>query len=498
MSSDRLGELFDAVTLQDAAPGTLHRRLAGELRGAIRDGRLAPGARLPSTRALAARLCVSRNTVLAAFAQLEAEGHLASRGGSGTYVTMRAGPPPAVGAANPRRATPAPEAALAQRGRTLAGAFALVEMFRHRHANPARPFRVGVPALADLPAEEWRRCVARALRRMPVNAFGDSDPAGLDRLREAIAGYLGNHRGIACDPARIVVTSGSQQALDLIARVTTDPGDTVWMEDPGYIGAAWCFRAAGADLRGLPVDAEGIRVPDGREAGVPRLVYCTPASQMPLGIPMSLPRRAALLAAAVRHGAWVVEDDYDSEYRYGSRPFPTLFESDPAGRVIYLGTFSKTLFPGMRIGFAILPEALVDAVTAARLVSAWHPPTLEQYALAEFIETGGFARHVRRSRTRYAERAEVLADSCARWLPSSVRLHVPRSGLSAWLETRDDLDETAFAQDAAGKRLELMPVSAFAVEQHCARGFVLGFAPHPPQALREGVRALARMLEAWR
>jgi GntR family transcriptional regulator/MocR family aminotransferase len=333
---------------------------------------------------------------------------------------------------------------------------------------------------------------------MPVKAFGGSNPAGLERLRVAIADYLGNHRGIACDPARIVVTSGSQQALDLIARVTTDPGDTVWMEDPGYIGAALCFRAAGADLRGLPVDADGIRVPERREAGVPRLVYCTPSSQMPLGMPMSLARRGALLAAAARHRAWIVEDDYDSEYRYGTRPFPTLFETDPAGRVIYLGTFSETLFPGMRIGFAILPEALVDVVTAARLVNGWHPPTLEQYALAEFIETGGFARHVRRSRTRYAERAGVLAQSCARWLPEPARLHVPRSGLSAWLEILDDLHETAFAHAAAREGLELMPVSAFAVEQQPARGFVLGFAPHPPQALREGARTLAALLEARR
>jgi GntR family transcriptional regulator/MocR family aminotransferase len=492
MPADSLGELFEAVSLSDARVGTLHQRLCAELRRAILEGRLAPGARLPSSRALALRLCVSRNTVNAAFEQLLAEGYLVARPGSGTYVATCRGPVPAEPA--PAGRPPAQGAPLAQRGLALGEASRLVQLLRDRQATPIRPFRVGTPALDAFPRVEWRRAVARALRRMPPTAYGDGDPAGLHRLRSAIAGYLGTHRGIRCDPGRVVVTAGSQQALDLIARVTTDPGDTVWMEDPGYFGAQWCLRAAGVALRGIPVDSEGLLLPAGHERGRPRLIYCTPAGQMPLGMPMSLDRRSKLLAFAADTGAWVIEDDYDSEYRYGSRPFPTLYESDPTGRVIYIGTFSKTLFPGIRIGFAILPEPLVSPVTIARLVSAFHPPALEQYALADFIESGAFARHVRRSRARYAQRAEVLAEAVARWLPSSCRLHRPRSGLSAWLEVDETVDEQAIAAAAAATGIELMPVSAFTVERARPRGFILGFAPHAPEALSRAVRDLAELL----
>lgn len=492
----RMGELFEALSLSGDKGEHLHRRLYAELRQAILSGRVQPRTRLPSSRALAQSLGVSRNTVNTAIAQLTAEGYVRSRAGSGTFVvnlspretltTTRS----AMAKQNAR-----PSIAPARRARMIEGAGTTLAALRYRYdSSPPQPFRIGVASIEDFPLALWRRIAARAYRRMPPHALGDADPAGLPRLRRAIIEYLNASRGIHCEPEQLIITAGSQQALDLIARVTTDPGDTVMMEDPGYIGASGCFRAAGVRVKGLPVDAEGMRLPPNASRVRPRLIYCTPSSQMPMGIPMSRARREALLDYAAHHSAWIIEDDYDSEYRYDSRPLPALYGLCRTGHVIYIGTFSKTLFSGLRIGFAIVPPELVEPITVMRFLTSWHPPALEQHALAEFIESGDFARHVRRSRARYRERAVAIFEAGKRWLPPSHAIIQPSSGLSALMRAPDNENHERRIRNAARRGIELSPLSMFAVERNSPPGYVLGFAPFDPDTIGRAVRTLGEMI----
>ncbi len=492
---NRFGELFEALSLSEGSGEYLHRRLYAELRQAILTGRVPAQSRLPSSRAFAQSLGLSRNTVNTALAQLTAEGYVRAKPGSGTFVAdLR----PSERAAVPRAAVERHAARVAivpaRRARMLEGAGSTLAELRYRYDSPPKPFRIGVPAIADFPLALWRRIVARAHRRIPQHALGDSDPAGLPQLRQAIIGYLSAFRGIKCEPEQLILTAGSQQALDLLVRVATDPGDTVLMEDPGYIGASGCFRAAGVRLKGLPIDAEGMCLPPKSWRSHPRLIYCTPSSQMPLGLPMTYARREALLAFAEQHSAWIIEDDYDGEYRYDSRPLPTLYSICETGRVIYLGTFSKTLFPGLRIGYAIVPPELVEAVTVMRFLTSWHLPALEQHALAEFIESGDFARHVRRSRARYRERAQAIFEAGKRWLPPSHAIASPASGLNALMRAPGTENHERRIRNAARQGIELSPLAMFAVERDPGPGYVLGFAPFDPDTIWKAVRLLGELI----
>lgn len=491
----KVGELFEALSLSAEKGEILHRRLYVELREAIVTGRIEPRSRLPSSRAFAQSLGVSRNTVNTALAQLTAEGYVWSRQGSGTFVAeLTASEPHAATRDALERGMSRPPLASTPRARMFEGAGATLDGLRHRYDSPPKPFRIGIPALEDFPLDLWRRSVARALRRMPRQVLGDADPAGLPRLRQAIIGYLKAARGISCAPEQLIITAGSQQALDLVVRVTTDRGDTVLMEDPGYIGASGCFRAAGVRVKGVPVDAGGMCLTPRLRRSHPRLIYCTPSSQMPLGIPMTHARREALLAFAAQHCAWIIEDDYDGEYRYDSRPLPTLYDLCHTGRVIYLGTFSKTLFPGLRIGYVIVPPELVEPVTVMRFLTSWHPPALEQIALTEFIESGDFARHVRRSRSRYRERAEAIFEAGKRWLPSTHAIVRPASGLSALMHAPAAENHERLIRSAASKNIELSPLAMFAVERDPGPGYVLGFAPFDPETIWKAVRQLSELM----
>jgi GntR family transcriptional regulator/MocR family aminotransferase len=492
--------------LDPAAPAPLYRQLYDALRDAILGGRLAPGARLPATRALAAQLGVSRNTVVNAFEQLLAEGYISGRTGSGTYVaatlpddllTARATHiPMPFGNAGVTRAGGAARAPSA-RGRSLAAtpvSAMSASPQEARTGSALRVFRHGLPALDEFPGAQWARLAARRWRRPPRELLGYGDPTGYAPLREALAAYLQASRAVRCTPEQVLIVSGSQQALDLAARVLLDPGDAAWIEDPGYVGARGALLSAGARVVPVPVDGDGLDVAAGiaRCPGA-RLAYVSPSHQYPLGATLSLSRRLALLEWAARAGAWILEDDYDSEFRYAGRPLASLQGLDGEARVIYIGTFSKVLFPALRLGYVVAPPDLVDALAAARALADRHAPTLDQAVLADFIAEGHFARHIRRMRGLYAERQAALV-AAARALDGLLEVRPAEAGmhLMGWLPPGVD-DDTA-ARAAAEHGVDALALSAHALERPARGGLLLGYAAFDAPALRAGVRRLGAAL----
>ena len=477
--------------IDPASAHSRHRQLYEGIRDAILAGRLVSGTRLPSTRTLAHDVGCSRNTVMTAFEQLAAEGYLESRVGAGTTV---AGPAPDIAlrvAARPAGVRPvAPgRRGLARRGRLL-----LRAPVHHRAASPARPFRVGVPALDDTSRNAWTRLVARWTRGMPRQLVEYGDPAGFRPLREAIATYLGEARGVRCTADQVIVVSGSQQGIDLAARVLLDPGDEVWMEDPGYPSARAALAVGGMRVRAIPVDSEGIDVEIGAaRAPHARLAYVTPSHQFPLGVTMSLTRRVALLEWARRTGAWILEDDHNSEYRYASRPLAALQGLDPTGCVLYLGTFSKVLFPALRLGYVVAPAHLVDAFVAARALTDRHSPSATQAVLADFIGEGHFTRHVRRHRALYARRQAALVAAAGR-LEGRLDVGASDAGMHmiGWLP--EGTDDRAIALAAAARGVDVSPLSAYRVHARGRGGLLLGYAGYSERAIREGVDRLERVL----
>lgn len=398
----------------------LAEQLCRQLREAIASGRLAVGAQLPPSRLLAEQIGVSRKTVSDTYATLTYEGLLVGKTGRGTFVNAHP-------VQTERVQTAADLACAANLGKWAA----LPSPMRHptRDSTLRYEFIGGATTRNQFPQDEWRRCTQDALRRIARDSGFYSQPEGLPALREAIAGHVAFSRGVKCRADDIVVTNGAQQALDLIARVVLEPGTTVAMEDPGYSPARQLFMAMGAQVAGVPVDAQGIQVdliPDGT-----RLIYVTPSHQFPLGMPMSLARREALLARAFELGAIIIEDDYDSEFRYEGRPTDSLQSMDSRGVVTYVGTFSKTLLPELRLGYAVLPPAIYGAVLKAKQLTDQHSSTLPQWALAKFISEGYLLKHIRRCHTVYAGRRERilqrLAGDLAPWfeaVPSVAGFHM--------------------------------------------------------------------------
>jgi GntR family transcriptional regulator/MocR family aminotransferase len=349
------------------------------------------------------------------------------------------------------------------------------------------------------PAALWWRLASRRLRSITPTQLDYGEPAGLRALREAIAGHVPAARGTRFGADQVLIVAGAQQGLELISRVLLDPGDRVWMEEPGYPGARSALLGAGARILPVPVDAEGLAVEAGaRGAGDARLAYVTPSHQYPLGVPMGLPRRLALLRWASRAGAWVVEDDYDSEFRYGARPVPCLHGLDVDGRVIYVGSFSKTLFPALRLGFLIVPPDLQGGLVAARAAADQHPPVLDQAVLADFIGEGHFARHLRRMRLAYRERLEALTDATARYCSGALGLRPTRTGLHA-IADLEGADAGRVSREAAARGVEAAPLSAYyAGRGRCPNALVLGFAAVRPEAARRAMERLAAAIEAAR
>jgi GntR family transcriptional regulator/MocR family aminotransferase len=491
------------VRLDPAERDPLQVQLYTSIRGAILDGVLTPGAKLPSSRELATDLGVSRTTAVLAFDRLAAEGYIEARAGSGTFVTLE------LPDERPRRMRadegPSRHPALSARGQLLALSPPTVIKIE----GPPRAFRIGTPALDVFPRRRWSRIITR-LRRMQTEASLDYGPAlGLPRLRDAIAAHVSRARGTSCSGDQVVVTAGAQQALDLISRLLLDPGDVAWLEEPGYPGARAALAAAGADIHPVPVDEHGVVVPAGVAAAArPRLAYVTPSHQFPLGVQMTLARRLSLLTLARELDTWIVEDDYDSEFRYGAQPVPCLHGIDADGRVIYVGSFSKTLFPALRIGYLIVPADLVDAVRAARRATDIHVPTLDQAVVAEFIEAGDYERHLRRMRQEYRGRRDALLAAAQRHCGGGLSVRPVATGLHAVADLCDG-DAAAVSHEALARGVEVMPLSAYcqapgdsaagtsqAPPPH--RGLVLGFGAVRPESIEDGMKSLAVALDRAR
>ena len=367
-------------------------------------------------------------------------------------------------------------------------------------AGPPRPFRIGTPALDRFPIQVWTRLASRRLRSVTLAQLDYGDPAGLVELREAIADHVRRARGTSCIADQVVVVAGAQHGLELICRLLLDPGDVAWIEEPGYPGARGALVAAGARIRPIPVDAQGLDVEIGeRRARDARLAYVTPSHQFPLGVPMSLPRRLALLAWARAARAWVIEDDYDSEFRFGTRPIPCLHGLDVDGRVIYVGSFSKTLFPALRLGFLIVPTDLRDVVLAARRAADIHAATMDQAVLADFMTGGHFERHLRRMRTEYRARLDALTDAAARHCRGALQLRPVVTGLHALADLEAVDDELVF-HEAMARGVELMPLSGYCcgARTPATNGLVLGFAAVRPEMFDAAFERLAAAIEAAR
>lgn len=484
------------IVLDTTSAVPMYRQLYEWVRQAILTGQLATGARLPATRTLADQLGISRNTVYLAYQQLLAEGYLNSKVGYGTSVarvtpeTLLALPSTSRERALDREDTV--RSRVSRRGMSMAGLPAMPSPQVPSEPGKSPAFRAGVPALDLFPYRIWAQLVTRRVRHSLQDASDNQDPAGYPPLREAIAAHIGVTRGVRCTADQVLVVSGAQAALDLAARILLDPGDLAWMEDPGYPGARGALAGAGAQLVPIPVKADGLDVRAGRErCPGARLAYVTPSHQFPLGVTMSLAQRLALLEWANEASAWILEDDYDSEYRFSGRPLEALQGLDSTNHVIYLGTFSKVLFPALRLGYLIVPPDLAEVFVAVRLFVDRHVPILEQMALADFITEGHFARHIRRMRTVYAQRRAALLAAVASELGELLEVHAPEAGmhLAGWLPP--GVDDAAVAQRAARCGVEVIPVSAFRQEPMPRGGLVLGYAAVNEREIRDGVHRLA-------
>ena len=462
----------------------LSRQIYLWLRSAILRGTLRSGERLPSTRDLAEQARVSRTVVLLAYEQLLAEGFVQGVHGSGTYVSE------SVSAGGHKGPDTAAKVRLSHFG-TSVGKAAL-RLPGKRQTGLRYDFSYRRLPMEGFPFETWQRILTRRSRSAPLRTLDYALPAGSEKLRDAIAAHLRRSRAVVCDASQVIIVSGSQQALDLVARVLLERGDTVAIEDPHYQGARDVFQAAGARLLSVEVDGEGVN-PDKLPKRA-RIVFVTPSHQFPTGTILSLSRRMALLKWAKRAGAVVIEDDYDGEFRYEGRPVESMQGLDTEGRVIYVGTFSRTIFPSLRIGYLIAPKSLARALTAAKWLCDRHTATLEQETLAEFIATGAYERHLRRSRRANAARRIALLQAVQEFLGDKVRLTGDGSGAHVVLWPRGRVSEEAIIAWAAQK-----DVGVYGVARHFWRrprrpGLMLGYSRMREEDIREGIRRLA---ECW-
>jgi GntR family transcriptional regulator/MocR family aminotransferase len=471
----------------------LYLQLYHALRQVILSGQLGAGTQLPPTRILATELVVSRTTVVTAFEQLFAEGYLEARVGSGTFV-----------------ASALPEEMLSVRAQQvlLQGREKLPRLSQcsqqmmhsplvpHLQASQPRAFQPGLPALDAFPLDVWSKLAARRYQHPPFELLAYGDPAGYRPLRDAIAQYLTTSRAVRCQPEQVLIVSGAQQAIDLTARTLLEEGDVVWMEDPGYHRARGILRGAGAKVVSVPLDQEGLNVEAGKQLSEKaHMAYVTPSHQYPMGITMSLARRLALLDWAQHVGAWILEDDYDSEFRYRGRPFASLQGLDAYGQVIYIGSFSKVLFPALRLGYLVVPVELVEPFVAMRALCGRYAPTFEQAIVTDFITEGHFMRHIRRMRTLYAYRQQILVEAVRQELHGVVETEEHEAGmhLIGWLPQY--LDDCLVSKLVAQQGIDVQALSAYSEQKPERPGLLFGYAGVNEQEIQDGIKHVARVIE---
>ena len=469
----------------------LHRQIYLWMRRAILEGQLQPGQRLPSTRQLSSELGISRNTASSAYEELQAEEFIERTVGSGTIVSRvfsEQRPVEGVTASQTELAL-----ALSPFGQALAAEMSGLWEYVMPFPSPEPGiFRLGVPDLEQFPTALWAQLLSRHARRALKAALNYQDSAGYRPLREAIASHIAVTRGVRCQADQVLITSGTQASLDLVIRLLVSPGERVWMEDPGYYGARVALRSAGVSLAFVPVNEQGLDVAAGKAlAPHARLAYVTPSHQYPLGVTMKLERRLALLQWAQEANAWILEDDYDSEYRFSAHPVEALQGLDRANRTIYLGSLSKVLFPSLRLGYMVVPAALMPFCMMAQRFQTAHPPILEQMVLADFFAQGHFARHLRRMRTLYAARRQFLLTAIEHKCGSLLTAQPPEAGLHlvGWLPP--GLVDTEVEQSAKRRGIEALALSRMSRRPLLRGGLVLGYATGNERDIQAGVEVLA-------
>lgn len=489
------GALLASIVIDRGADSTISTQICGAIRKMIFSGALSAGERLPSSRTLADDLNVSRTTINHVFERLTDEGLIESRTGAGSFVCSQ------LGSHLPRLPSPTSEMR-ARRHKNLRLARCMEQAIGHfgaRIPHERRAFTTGTPAFDTFPMAQWSRLVAKHFRsaRSTIMAYGD--PEGYAPLRTAIAAHLKGNRGLSCDPEQVFIVSGAQQAFNLICSVLLDPGDKVWLENPGPIGARNSLIAYGMDLVPVPVDREGLNV----EAGLARAPYfrlalVTPSHQQPMGDTMSLARRIELLQAAEHSDAWILEDDYDGEFRYQLGPLPTLQSLDTTERVIYVGTFSKSLFPALRLGYLVVPPILVDTFHAVWGAFLHGAPTSLQAVLADFIDEGHFATHIRRMCKLYAERHDALIEASRRCLGGLLDVQPTGTGFHTIGYLADGLAESDVCAAAAQRDLAVSPINRYCIEPVARQGLVLGFSTVRPPEITIGIETLAEVLAGFK
>ena len=491
LSEFLLAEMTRLAT-QDNLP--LHRQLYEGLRRAILEGKLPAGERLPSSRDLAQDLDLSRNTVVAAINQLSVEGYLISRVGSGTFVNdnvPRVHPGQAL-QAHRRGLSPAPAGQLSVRGKALSTSFCATEL-------EVQPFTPGIADFSAFPLALWQRLQNKHWRMTYPDMLDYNNSGGYAPLRRAIADYLRVFRSVQLDADQVIVTTGTQQSLELCARMLADHGDTVWVEDPAYWGAVKAFMATGLAIEPVRVDDEGIQPAAANPEKPPRLIYVTPSHQYPTGAVMSLPRRQQLLLAARQHNAWILEDDYDSEYRFSGPPISCLEGLDTDDRVLYMGTFSKVLYPGIKLGYLVVPKPLVAAFKQAHYDLNRPGQMPLQAALAEFIEMGHFSSALRRARQSYAERRECLLQALQPCLntgtPNSAHISGAEQGLHLCLHLPAAIDDRLLAQQIGQQGMSVRPLSGYCLHRKDLSGLIIGYGYAPLQEIERAGPLLARHIQ---
>ena len=479
-----------AYRVDRAGEAPLFRQIYAQMRSAILSRSLPAGAKLPSSRELAVRLAVSRTAVVAAYEQLLVEGYVTGRAGAGTYIAADLPEPFA-------RAAPRPKKRTAPAGKTMAPAAQpapeVLDVTVHSDHRPFNPGRTLVDART---VALWRKLTARSLRSFNAEHLGYGDPQGTIALRRNVCDYLRAARAVRCDPEQVVITAGTQQAIDIVIRILGGPDRDVWVEDPGYPLTRSALLAAGATVHPVPVDEKGINVKAGqRLAPQARAAFVTPSHQFPTGVQLAMPRRLELLAWAREVGAWIVEDDYASEFRYGGRPLASLQGLDDGERVIYIGTLNKALFPGLRLGYAVLPPALVRPFVTARYLIDRQPSTLCQGIAADFMEEGHFAAHIRRMRAAYQDQRDTLVAALRRRLGDHLSVDPPDQGMHLVAYLRRGLSDVAVERAAREHGVIVKAMSRMYVAAPARQGLMLGFSGYPRQTIGPAVARLAKVFE---